>query len=75
MRVFIALHNRDIHRGGYVECLLWARRKAASEPAKPALVLTAKPGDKAARIIAEVTAAGERIILSGRLVPIRKLRP
>ncbi len=75
MRTFIALHHRDVHRGGYLDCLVWARQKAASEPTRASLVLTCRPGDKAARVVAEVTAKEERIILEGRLVPIRKLRP
>jgi hypothetical protein len=72
--MFIGLHHREVHHGGYLDCLVWACQKAASEPTKPALLFTCRPGEKVARIIAEVTAEGERIILNGRLLPLKKVR-
>jgi hypothetical protein len=73
MRTYIGLHGGVIRHGGYQHCLNWCRGRV-SGGSTAALVLTARPGEKAARVVAEVTSEGERAITNGRLVPLRKVR-
>lgn len=75
VRSFVALHAGALHRGGWVDCILWARSRVVSDPSKPAKIFTARPGAKRARVVAEVSADQERLINGGRLVPVRTLRP
>jgi hypothetical protein len=73
VRAYFALHGTVTHHGAYHHCLDWCRRRVTGNSTS-ALVLTARAGQKTAKVIAEITAKGERIVLDGRLVPIRKLR-
>jgi hypothetical protein len=72
MRSFIALQRRTAHPGGWLDCVAWARERAQEGP--PVRILTARAEEHTARVVAEVTADGERLITGGRTVPLRQIR-
>ena len=70
MRSYFAVHGEDVFQGGWVSVYLWAKQRTATN--EPVKILTARGGEKNARIIAEVTLDNVRIIGNGRVMS-RKL--
>ena len=57
---------------GWQQCLSWARQQIKENDTVIKL-LTARVGDKEAVVIAEITANSERMIDSGRALPVKRL--
>ena len=76
MRTFFAISGRRVFNGGYIDCLLWANSVVTRNHTRIAKVLIARPGEKVARVVAEITQDGLRIIQRpvGRVVGLRTLR-
>ena len=68
MRSFIALQRRTAHPGGWLDCIAWARAHAKEGP--PVRILTARAGERTARVVAEVSTDGERLITGGRVISL-----
>lgn len=64
--------------GSIAQCAAWARARVAADPAAAVQILRARAGEPSARIVAEVTRGGVRLIARGRRAPVaaltRKLR-
>lgn len=73
MRSYFAKQGRTIHSDSWLNCIGWAREQITLT-AKPVHILTARPGEKNARIVAEITTDGERRITDGRVIKVKELR-
>ena len=73
MRSFFAFHQDAGIQYGFLRCLHWAREEVGN--GVPVVkVATARPADKDARIVAEVTGTGVRLIEGGRLIPLKRVQ-
>ncbi len=72
MRSYFAKQSNKIHQGGWLTVLDWAKRRIKDEPT-PVKLFKARGGEKYARIIAEVTCDGVKIIRSGRALLLKEL--
>lgn len=72
MRSYFATQGKRVHADGWQGVLTWANEQIQSDPT-PVKILTARAGDRTARIVAEVTQEGGRLIEQGREVPLRSL--
>ena len=72
MRSFFAFHKQGGIQHGFLRCLHWAREEVGN--GVPVVkVATARPADRDARIVAEVTESGVQRIEGGRLIPVKTL--
>lgn len=72
MRSYFALQGNKLHQGGWLTVRDWGRRRIQISPSTVKL-FTARGGDKNARVIAEITSDGERVIQDGRSVSLKAL--
>ena len=72
MRSYFAAQGRFTYAGGWYAVLAWADEQIKKD-LTPIKVLTARPGEGYARVIAEITKDGMRLIEGGRQVPVRSL--
>jgi hypothetical protein len=70
MRSYFATQGKRVHTGGWQSVLMWANEQIQTDPT-PVKILTARGGDRAARVVAEVTREGGRLIEQGRQIPLR----
>ena len=73
MRSFFAKQGNAVHSGGWLSVVLWAR-VAIEQDDTPVQILSARAGDKIARVIAEISLDGERLIRGGRIIKLKLLR-
>jgi len=73
MRSFFAFHKQGGFQHGFLRCLHWAEEEVR-DGVPVVKIATARPADKNARIIAEVTGTGVRLIEGGRLVPLKRVQ-
>ena len=73
MRSFVAFHDSDQCWNGFVGCAAWAQAQVGNG-ASVVKIATARAGESHARIVAEVTTDGLRLVRSGRVVPIKSVR-
>ena len=72
MRSFFAFHKQGGVQHGFLRCLHWAEAEVRN--GVPVVkVATARPADRDARIVAEVTESGVQRIEGGRLIPVKTL--
>jgi len=67
---YIATQGRDTFRGGFAQCVLWARERIAERP-QPVRIAKARGGERNARVVAEIAPEGERVVADGRVVRAR----
>jgi hypothetical protein len=72
MRSYFATQGKRVQEGGWQSVLIWANEQIQTDPT-PVKILTARAGDRTARVVAEVTQEGGRLIEQGREVPLRSL--
>lgn len=73
MRSFFAFHKKGGIQHGFLRCLHWAEAEVRN--GVPIVkVATARPADRDARIVAEVTESGVRPIEGGRLIPVKRVQ-
>lgn len=73
MRSYYAKQVNVVYCGGWNSVVMWARRAVKADPI-PVQLLTARGGEKFARIIAEVSCDGERVVHHGRTIKLKVLR-
>lgn len=73
MRSYYAVQGNIVRNGAWIEMIKWAR-KAVVLNELPVQLLTARAGEKSARIIAEIDVGGERLITQGRIMSVKNLR-
>lgn len=73
MRCYYAKQGDSIFCGGWLSVLEWARR-AVKKDSVPVQLLTIRGGERFAKVIAEVTHEGERVIRNGRTIKVKALR-
>jgi len=72
MRSFFAFHQDAGIQYGFLCCLHWAEAEVGN--GVPVVkIATARPADRDARIVAEVTDSGVQRIEGGWLVPVKQL--
>jgi hypothetical protein len=69
MSAYVAMARGATHWGSMGECIEWARSQAAKTPVK---ILRARAGERHARIVAEVTADGWRLVRGRRTAAVPK---
>ena len=72
MRTYIAATKNSSYTNGWFNCLKWAQSEVESSGAI-IKIHVARPEVKTARIVAEVTTEGIRVINNGRYVTLRSL--
>ena len=73
MRSFFAFHKQGGFQHGFIHCIHWAEQEVRN--GVPVVkVATARPADKDARIVAEVTGTGVRLIEGGRLISLKRVQ-
>jgi hypothetical protein len=72
MRTFFALQQDKSFNSGWQQCLSWARQQIKKD-STAIQILTARGCDKEAVVIAEITTNSERMIDSGRALPVKRL--
>ena len=72
MRTFFAIQQDKTFNSGWQQCLSWARQQIKEDNTAIQL-LTARGCDKEAVVIAEITTNSERMIDSGRALPVKRL--
>ena len=72
MRSYFAAQSKRTYAGGWYAVLAWAGEQIKKDPT-PIKLLTARPGERFAKIIAEITKDGMRIIEDGRQVSVKSL--
>lgn len=75
MRVTYALEQPgdNLCRDNFPNCLRWAQARACST-GSVVKIIVARPGERFARIVAEVTSDGVRASPSHRVIPMKRLR-
>ena len=73
MRSFFAKQGNAVHSGGWLSVVLWAR-VAVKQDEIPVQILSARAGEKFARVIAEISLDGEKLIRDGRIIKVKFLR-
>jgi hypothetical protein len=73
MKTFIASTGRQRISTSWYHALSWACEKVRVDADNIVKIYIARPGDKRARVVAEVTHEGIRQIEKGRLVDLKKL--
>ena len=73
MRSFFAFHKDAGIQHGFFGCLHWAEAEVGNG-VSVVTIATARPDDKNARIVAEVTESGVQRIKGGRLIPVKTLK-
>lgn len=73
MKSYFAIQQKQTFAGGWMQCLRWARTCLEDNTA-PVQILMARGGEKQARVIAEITPEGMRMIRRGRAMTIKGLR-
>jgi len=72
MRSYFAKQGCVINAGGWLSVLIWARG-AIKQSSTPVQLLSVRGGEISAKIIAEVSRDGERIISHGRIINVKAL--
>ncbi len=72
MRIYIAATKNHSYTNGWFNCLKWAQSEVGSL-GTIIKIYVARPNVKTARIVAEVTIEGIRVIHNGRYVNLRSL--
>ena len=73
MRSFLAFHKEGGIQHGFLQCLHWAEAEVGN--GVPVVkIATARPAEKDARIVAEITESGVRLIEGGRLIPLKRVQ-
>ena len=72
MRSYFAVQGNMVYQGGWITVVDWGKRRIQISPL-PVKLFTARGGDKNARVIAEITLDGERVIQDGRIVSLKAL--
>lgn len=72
IRSYFAVQGRRTYPGGWHTVLTWAGEQTKQDSV-PVKIISARPGERNGRIIAEVTREGVRIINHGRQVAIRSI--
>ena len=71
MRSYFAIHKDKVFRGSLMAVCNWSKGRATST--EPVKILSARGGEKYARIVFEVTPEVVRVINNGRYLPVRKI--
>jgi hypothetical protein len=72
MRSYFATQGKRVHAGGWQSVLMWANEQIKIDQTL-VKILTARAGDRTAKIVAEVTQEGGTLIEQGRQVPLKSL--
>ena len=72
MLTFYAVQQKAVFNSGWLGCIEWAREQLQNNPA-PIQILLARAGEKTARVVAEITPNGARMIRQGREVKVKGL--
>lgn len=72
MRSYFAKQGNKVHNGGWLDVLMWARQEIKSNPT-PVKLFSCRGGETVARILAEITTDGERLINEGRTISLKTL--
>lgn len=72
MRSYFAKQGNKLHQGGWVEVLAWARKEIDGD-STPIKLFTSRAGEPDARIVAEISTDGERLINEGRIISLKAL--
>ena len=70
---FFAIAGREVRSGGLGRVLAWARAEAQAGRG-PVKVAKARADEDSARVVFEIEAGAERIIVDGRRLPLAKLK-
>ena len=71
MRSYFAVQGSEVYQGGLLSVYNWSRGRATTT--NPVKILTARGGERNARIVFEVTPEMVRVIKDGRYLPVREL--
>lgn len=74
MRSYIAKSYGLVTAGGWGYCLNWAVDRIREDSSPLVKIHVVRAGEKQARVVAELTSEGIRLIPNGRYVSLRKLR-
>ncbi len=74
MTSYFALAGKEVYSGGFAQCVAWARSRVEADSEAVVKILRARAGEPTARVVAEVTREGERIIARGRHLPVSNLK-
>jgi hypothetical protein len=74
MRVYFAISTKLVRMGSFNQCVKWAHSLIEEEKAKIVKIAKARPDEKEARIVCEVSKDGMRIIPSRRYVNLKLLK-
>ena len=74
MKTFYAVSSKLVKIGGLMECIYWAKSLIQNEKAKIVKIFMARPDEKEARAVFEVTCDGVIVIPCGRKIPIADLK-
>ena len=75
MRSFIAITRGASQAGAWPACVDWSRRQVATRPQAVAHIVAIRGGERHGRVVAEVTADGERLVPHGRAVALKAIPP
>lgn len=73
MQCHYALCGDCVIRGSLMQCLLWSQNRVYMSSSSVAKILKAKPDQKDATIIFDVTIDGINHISDGRKLPVKRL--
>ena len=73
MRSYYAKQASIVHEGGWLAVVEWGRCSLKKNNV-PVQLLTARPGEKYARVIGEISLDGERLVNQGRFLLVKSLR-
>ena len=72
MKSYFAIQKSNCFSGGWGSCIQWAQESLQDNSA-PIQILIARAGEKKARVIAEITLEGIRMIRQGRSMDVKRL--
>lgn len=73
MRSYIARAGGRHYSGGWNGCVHWGVEQVREDGSLLVKIHTVRGGEKQARVVAELTSDGLRLIPNGRYVPLSKL--
>ena len=74
MRSYTATTGQgNVITGGWYQCLYWAGEKIKEDDSSIVTIHVARPSEKIATVVGEVTIEGFRRIFEGRVVSFKKL--
>jgi hypothetical protein len=74
MKTFFAVSSKLVIIGGLMDCKRWADSLIQNHKAKIVKIFVARPDEKQARIVFEITKEGMREVSTGRTIPITDLK-